>query len=63
MEGMELLKLLIASTGLPEDTLEKEVLQIVEKKGLNPEQIQLEDIREIMAEYLQEVLVQAKAAY
>ncbi len=62
-EGIGLLKVLIQSTGLPENTVEKEVQRLVECHGMNAESLTLEDVRELLASYLQEVLVEAKANY
>ena len=63
MEGIGLLRALIEATGLPADAVEREMQRLIESKGLSPDQITLEDIRELLAHYLQDVLVEAKAAY
>ena len=60
MEGLDLLKLLIASTGLPEDAVERELTRLFEKTSTKPEDLNLESLREILAQYLQEVLAEAK---
>ncbi|HMN67106.1 MAG TPA: hypothetical protein PKC28_01075 [Bdellovibrionales bacterium] len=63
MEGIVLLRLLIQSTGLPVEAVEKEVQRLISIRGLDPETLTLEDIREILAIYLQDVLSEAKSAY
>lgn len=59
---MELLKLLIQSTGLPEEAVEREVAKLLVRRNLNPENLSLDDIREMLACYLQDVLVEAKSS-
>ena len=57
------MRLLIQSTGLPVEAVEKEVQRLISIRGLDPETLTLEDIREILAIYLQDVLSEAKSAY
>ena len=63
MEGMELLRTLVEATGLPPAAVEPELLKLLSQRGLTPESVRLEDVREILAVYLQDVLLEAKAAY
>lgn len=63
MEGLGLLRALIEATGLPSEAVEREMQRLLDSKGLSPEQITLEDIRELLASYLQDVLIEAKASY
>lgn len=63
MEGMSLLRVLIESTGLPPEAVEKEIGKLIASKGMNADALTLEDVREILAAYLQEVLTEAKGAY
>lgn len=63
MEGIGLLRALIEATGLPSHLVEQEITRLADIHGLNPENLTMEDIRELLAVYLQEVLVEAKAAY
>lgn len=60
MEGLSLLKTLIEATGLPAAAVEREVSQILAKKNLKPEALTLEDVREVLSAYLQDVLLEAK---
>ena len=60
MEGLGLLKLLIESTGLPTEAVEKEIHRLVAKEGLDTRDVTLDDIRNILTTYLQDTLVEAK---
>ncbi|NJL24801.1 MAG: hypothetical protein HC902_06295 [Calothrix sp. SM1_5_4] len=60
MDGKRLLSILIDATGLPADTLEREINRLVEARGLTPDQVTLEDLRDILANYLQDALLEAK---
>jgi hypothetical protein len=63
MEGLGLLRALIEATGLPAEAVEREIQRLLAARGLAPENITLEDIRELLASYLQDVLLEAKASY
>jgi hypothetical protein len=62
MEGLSLLKILIESTGLPANAVEREVNKLLAQRNLKPENVSLDDVREILISYLQDVLVEAKSA-
>lgn len=62
MSGLDLLKILIESTGLPTDAVEREIAKMLVAKKLDPENLSLDDVRELLAGYLQDVLVEAKAS-
>jgi hypothetical protein len=62
MEGLALLRVLIQSTGLPMDAVEREVKRLLEARNLRPENLKLEDVREILAFYLQDVLTEVKTS-
>jgi hypothetical protein len=62
MEGLELLKLLIESTGLPTEAVEREIHRLVSKHGLKNTDVTLDDVRNILTAYLQDTLVEAKTA-
>ena len=47
-------------TELPEDFVRNEIVSVVQLAGLNPETITLEELRGVLAEYLQDVLVDTK---
>lgn len=58
--GNALLETLITATGLPEGDIHRELQVLLTKHNKSSETLTLEDLREIMAEYLQDVLVSAK---
>jgi hypothetical protein len=60
MQGLALLKLLIESTGLPPEAVERELNRVLLKGNFHKEELTLEDVRELLAIYLQDVLVEAK---
>ena len=62
MQGLDLLKSLVQSTGLPEEAVEKEMQRLMTKHGIVTEELSLATLRIILAEYLQDVLLEAKEA-
>ncbi len=60
MEGLGLLNLLIDATGLPKDALETEIQQILEERGFRAETLTLDQVRDVLSVYLQNVLLAAK---
>lgn len=60
MTGRQLLKTVIAATELPESALEKELSRLLEGLGVDQEQVTLDHLRDALASYLQDVLVEAK---
>ncbi len=61
MKGNELLQELIKSTHLPSHLIQDELLRLLQKKGLSAEEISLEDLRNLLSDYLQDVLLEAKS--
>lgn len=57
----ELVRNLISATDLPEEMIAKELTHLLSAHGLNPETVTLNELREIMVEYLQDVLLEMKA--
>ena len=51
---------LTTSTGLPEELLSTELKRLIAAAGLSPESVTLDDLRVVLAEYLQDVFVEAK---
>jgi hypothetical protein len=51
------------ATGLPSELISKELCTLLEKAGIHPTQTTLEDLRAILAEYVQDILLEAKANY
>jgi hypothetical protein len=60
MEGLSLLKLLIESTGLPPEAVERELNKVLLKGNFQRDQLTLDDVRELLSIYLQDVLIEAK---
>jgi len=60
MEGHALLELLAEASGLPTDLVEQELVELIQAQGKNEKAVTLDDLREILSAYLQDVLVQAK---
>lgn len=63
MGGRKLLDQLATLTGLPGTSVNKELLKIIEQNGKDPDTLTLQDVRVILAEYLQDVLLEAKHEY
>lgn len=53
-------KTVITATGLPQNLIEKEFNSLLSKYGKNPETLTLDELREMMAEYLQIVFLEIK---
>jgi hypothetical protein len=45
-------------TGLPEDLISEELKSLLESKGVEPEQLTLESLREALADYLTQVALE-----
>lgn len=58
MEGTELIKFLAENSGLPKDWIETQMESMIDSKGINPAEITLDDIRVILAECLQEIILE-----
>lgn len=56
--GNKLAKAVVAATGLPQAPVEREFNSLLEKHGKNPESLTLEELREVMADYLQTVFLE-----
>lgn len=57
-----LLGQLSRATGLPQDLVQKELERLVGKAGKN-QTLELDELRDILADYLQEVLLQAQSEF
>jgi hypothetical protein len=53
----------IAATGLPKETISKELNSLLEAAGVDRSDLTLDDLRQVLAEYVQDVLVAAKEMY
>ena len=60
MEGLNLLRTIIQATGLPEEAVTREIVRLCAHHNLVPEMITLDNLRDILAQYLQDALVEAK---
>lgn len=60
IKGKELLELLASQTGLPQNLIERELKALLHKHGKDSSKATIEDIRELLVDYLQEVLLKAK---
>jgi hypothetical protein len=60
LNGEQLLRGLSELTGLPYDLIEKELFALVAKTGKSPDEIGLDELREILATYVQDILLSAK---
>ena len=60
MEGHALLEVLAEASGLPTDLVTQELTELIQAQGKNEKAVTLDDLREILSAYLQDVLVQAK---
>lgn len=58
-KGRELISNLTSATGLPKTAVDKELSRILNEAGLDPAHVTLDEIRTVMANYLQDVLSSA----
>lgn len=58
--GNELLNEVTEATGLPEDLIGDELSRLIRQAELDPQSITLDQLRIILASYLQDVFVEAK---
>ena len=56
--GKNLAQTVIAATGLPQAPVEREFNALLAKHAKDPESLTLEELREVMAEYLQIVFLE-----
>lgn len=56
-----LLTQVMEQTGLPQNALEKEVTRVLTAHGLTEENVGLEELRQVLADYLQEVFLEIGA--
>jgi hypothetical protein len=61
--GEKLLHEVTQATGLPQDLISKELADMLRRAGHAPETLTLESLRKVMADYLQDVLVNAKELF
>lgn len=62
-QDKNILKNLISATGISEDLISSEIKTLTERAGILPQDLTIEDLRQILAEYVQEVLLSAKEQF
>ena len=60
MEATNVFDTVIEATGLPKDLIEKELKILLENSGLTSESLTLDELRQILTNYLQDILLEAK---
>lgn len=60
MKGKDLIHTLIYGTGLPAEILAKELNNLLIAHRISEDQVTVDQIRDILADYLQDVLLAAK---
>ena len=58
--GNALLETLVLATGLPEGDIRRELQTLMHKYGKSPENITMDDLRQLMRDYVQDTLLEAK---
>jgi hypothetical protein len=58
--GNELFKQVVGATGLPSEIMTKELSEVLEGKGFASENVTLDELRLVLADYLREVILHAK---
>ena len=60
--GNKLFSQVTELTGLPEDLISEELKSLLERKGVAPEQVTMESLREALADYLSQVISEVQKA-
>jgi hypothetical protein len=63
MTGIKLLKDVASATGLPGQGAENELDRLILAAGLKKDNLTLDDLREVMANYLQDILLSAQQEF
>lgn len=63
ISGLELLEAIATATGLPFNCTQNELHAIIKESNKELDTISLEDVRALLAEYMQEVLLEAQKNY
>ncbi len=61
--GKQLLNDLATATGLPENLITDELGELISRAGLDSQTLTLDDLRGVLAEYLQDILLDARETY
>ena len=60
IKGEELLELVVNETGLPSESLYLELERLIDTAGMDAKTITLTDLRTLLVDYLQDVMLEAK---
>jgi len=58
--GDKLFRQVTEATGLPKEEISNELAGLLEAAGFQPENMSLDDLRAVLAEYVQDILLAAK---
>jgi len=58
--GNVLLETLVLATGLPEGDVRRELQALMQKYGKTPETVTMDDLRQLMRDYVQDVFMEKK---
>ena len=58
--GNSLLETLVLATGLPEGNIRRELQALMQKYGKSPESLTMDELRQLMRDYVQDVLLESK---
>lgn len=61
--GNKLFHAVVEATDLPTDPVNNELTRILQQHGISPDTMTLDDLREVLADYLQDTILEAKEAY
>ena len=61
--GQPLLNEIIELTGLPKELVTQELLDLLDKKGIDTSSLNLENLRLVLVDYLQDVILKAKEEF
>jgi hypothetical protein len=63
VRGTSLINELSRATGLPDDLIGEELSRIIAGAGKSTSDVTLDELREMLAAYLQDVLIEAKESF
>ncbi len=58
--GNEIFQTVTGATGLPQELVERELAETLKSKGITIDKVTLEDLRQVLADYLRETILHAK---
>jgi hypothetical protein len=61
--GEKLVSQVSSATGLPHELIAEELDKLIHAAGIQRDSVTLEDLRRILSDYVQDILVQAQAAH